>query len=44
LRHVNWPKAGIALRRIQFDVVGRFLSSGNASELTVSHKTVAEPL
>jgi hypothetical protein len=44
LRHVNWRKAGIALRRIQFDVVERFLSSGNAPELTVAHKTVAEPL
>jgi hypothetical protein len=44
LRHVNRSKAGITLRRIQFDFVGRFLSNRNAPELTVAHKTVAEPL
>jgi hypothetical protein len=44
LRHVNRLRARIALRRIQFDVVGRLLSSVDAVELTVAHKTVAEPL
>jgi hypothetical protein len=42
LRHVNWPEAGFARRRIQIGVLGRFLSSAHALGLTVSHKTVAE--
>ena len=43
LRHVNRPEGEILPRRIQNDVVGRFRSSVHALELTVPHKTVAEP-
>jgi len=43
LRHVNRSEAEIAPRRIQNDALGIFLSSVYALELTVAHKTVAEP-
>jgi hypothetical protein len=42
LRHVNWLGAGFTRQRIQNGVLGRFLSSADALELTVAHKTVAE--
>jgi hypothetical protein len=42
LRHVNWLGAGFTRQRIQNGVLGRFLSSAHALELTVAHKTVAE--
>jgi hypothetical protein len=41
--HVNRPEGKIAPRRIQNDVLGSFLSNAYALELTVAHKTVAEP-
>ena len=43
LRHVNWPEGKISPRRIQIEPLGNFLSSAYALELTVPHKTVAEP-
>ncbi len=43
LRHVNRPEGEITPRRIQNDALGSFLSSAYALELTVPHKTVAEP-
>jgi hypothetical protein len=43
LDHVNRSEAEISPRRIENDAVGTFLSSAVASELTVPHKTVAEP-
>jgi hypothetical protein len=43
LRHVNWPEGEISPRRTQNDALGSFLSSAYALELTVPHKTVAEP-
>jgi hypothetical protein len=43
LRHVNRPEGEISPRRIQNDVLGVFLSTVYALELTVPHKTVAEP-
>jgi len=43
LRHVNWPEDEISPRRIQIEPLGSFLSSAYALELTVPHKTVAEP-
>jgi hypothetical protein len=43
LRHVNRSEARFTPRRIQNDVLGDLLSSAYALELTVSHKTVAEP-
>jgi hypothetical protein len=42
LRHVNRPEGEFTPRRIQNSVLGSFLSSAYALELTVSHKTVAE--
>jgi hypothetical protein len=41
--HVNRSGAEITPRRIQNRALGRFLSSPYALELTVPHKTVAEP-
>jgi hypothetical protein len=43
LRHVNWPEVRFPLRRIQIRALGGLLSTTYALELTVSHKTVAEP-
>jgi len=43
LRHVNRPEAEITPRRIQNSALGSFLSTAYALELTVPHKTVAEP-
>jgi hypothetical protein len=43
LRHVNRPEAEITPRRTQNDVLGVILSTVYALELTVAHKTVAEP-
>jgi hypothetical protein len=43
LRHVNRSRAKFTPRRIQIDTLGSFLSNAYALELTVSHKTVAEP-
>jgi hypothetical protein len=43
LRHVNWSEGKISPRRIQIEPLGNFLSSAYALELTVPHKTVAEP-
>jgi hypothetical protein len=42
-RHVNRPKPEITPQRIQNGAIGSFLSSPYALELTVAHKTVAEP-
>src|ERR1700694_1449429 len=43
LPHVNRPGAKIPPRRIQNSASGGFQSSLHALELTVPHKTVAEP-
>jgi hypothetical protein len=43
LTHVNRPEAKILPRRIQIDPGEGFHSSVHALELTVPHKTVAEP-
>jgi hypothetical protein len=43
LRHVNRPEGEITPRRIQNAALGSFLSNAYALELTVAHKTVAEP-
>jgi hypothetical protein len=43
LRHVNRPERKIAPQRIQNGALGGFGSSLHALELTVAHKTVAEP-
>jgi len=43
LIHVNRPGAKITPRRIQNSALGGFQSSLHALELTVPHKTVAEP-
>jgi hypothetical protein len=43
LTHVNRPAPEILPRRIQIDPHGGFRSSVYALELTVPHKTVAEP-
>jgi hypothetical protein len=43
LIHVNRPGTKITPRRIQNGVSGSFQSSLHALELTVPHKTVAEP-
>jgi hypothetical protein len=43
LRHVNRPEAEISPRRTQNDVLGVSISTVYALELTVLHKTVAEP-
>ena len=43
LTHVNRPEPKILPRRIQIDPTGGFHSSVYALELTVPHKTVAEP-
>jgi hypothetical protein len=42
-RHVNRQAAEIVPRRTQNGAIGSFLSSAYALELTVPHKTVAEP-
>jgi hypothetical protein len=42
-RHVNRPEREITPQRIQNGALGGFLSSPYAVELTVAHKTVAEP-
>jgi hypothetical protein len=42
-RHVNWPEREITPQRIQNVAFGGLLSSAYALELTVAHKTVAEP-
>lgn len=42
-KHVNRSGAEITPRRIQNRALGGFLSSAYALELTVPHKTVAEP-
>jgi hypothetical protein len=41
--HVNRIEGKITPRRIQNDGLGSFLSDAYALELTVVHKTVAEP-
>jgi hypothetical protein len=43
LTHVNRPRLKILPRRIQIDPHEGFHSSVHALELTVPHKTVAEP-
>jgi hypothetical protein len=43
LTHVNRPGPKILPRRIQIDPDEGFHSSTHALELTVPHKTVAEP-
>jgi hypothetical protein len=43
LRHVNRPEAEISPRRTQNDILGVSISTVYALELTVLHKTVAEP-
>jgi hypothetical protein len=43
LTHVNRPTPKILSRRIQIDPGEGFHSSVHALELTVPHKTVAEP-
>jgi hypothetical protein len=43
LTHVNGPRARIPPRRIQNSALGGLPSSVHALELTVPHKTVAEP-
>jgi hypothetical protein len=41
--HVNRPEGKLTPRRTQIHPLGSFLSSAYALELTVPHKTVAEP-
>jgi len=43
LSHVNRSDGKITPQRTQNDAAGTFLSSAYALELTVAHKTVAEP-
>jgi hypothetical protein len=43
LRHVNRSTPEIVARRTQNGAIGSFLSNADALELTVPHKTVAEP-